>query len=216
MHTPVVVALVAGLLGLGAGVVLRARLAAGHHRYPDDPPAHRHAWVVPGTGIACSAVAYGLADWAWPVLVTAAVAAAIGVLLAAIDLEVHRLPRVITWPCYPVLAVLLTICSWAARDWPALGRAALGGLAAWAVYYLLHRLAGRRSLGRGDVTLAGLIGMLLGWFGWTPLGLASYLAFLLAGVVAGALLLLRRVGRKDRIAFGPAMIAAALIVLALQ
>ena len=58
--------------------------------------------------------------------------------------------------------------------------------------------------------------MLLGWFGWTPLGLAIYLAFLLAGVVAGALLLLRRVGRKDRIAFGPAMIAAALIVLALQ
>lgn len=210
------VALVAGLLGLGAGVVIRARLLAGHHRYPDDPPARRHLAVLPTAAIACGTIACGLADWPWPVLVMGVLAALAGVLLGAIDLEVHRLPRAITWPSYPVLAVLLAICSWAAADWPALRGAALGGLAAWGLYYVLHRLAGRRGLGRGDVTLAGLIGMLLGWFGWTALGLATYLAFLLAGAAAGALLLLRRVGRSDRIAFGPAMIAAALIVLALQ
>lgn len=216
MSEQVVLAVGATLLGLAAGVGVRRRLAAGHHRYPGDAPARSDRWVLPTTGIACGAVASGLSDWSWTVLVTGVLASIVGVLLAAIDLEVHRLPRVITWPCYPALAGLLTICSWATGDWPALRRAALGGLAAWALYYLLHRLAGRRGLGRGDVTLAGLIGLLLGWFGWSALGLATYLAFLLAGVAAGVLLLLRRVGRADRIAFGPAMIAGALVVLALQ
>jgi len=61
-----------------------------------------------------------------------------------------------------------------------------------------------------------VVGMLLGWFGWAQVAVATYLAFILAGASAALLLVLRRVSRSDRIAFGPAMIAAALVLLALQ
>ena len=215
-YAPLAPALILTALGALAGWLTLGRLRTGFYRYDDDRPQRRLAWVVPAAGAVAGLTAYGLGDWAWPVPVTGALAAVAGVTLAAIDLDVHRLPRVLTWPCYPALALLLTLCSLVTDDWHALRRAALVGFALWAGYYLLHRLAPRGGLGRGDVTLAGLLGMALGWFGWEAAAVGTYLAFLMAGLAAGALLLTRRITRSDRIAFGPAMIAGALLVLAAQ
>lgn len=216
MSTDTSLALAGLLLGLAGGLAGRRALARGIHLYPGDPPSRPAAWVTPTAGLAAAGIAYRLGDTGAVIALIGAAAAAMGVTLAAADLDVHRLPRALTWPCYPALAVLLTAASAQTGTWHALPRAALSGLTLWALYYLLHLLGRRRHLGRGDVTLAGLIGTLLGWFTWTAPATATGLAVILAGGAAGALLLLRRVDRADPIAYGPAMIAAGLIVLALQ
>ncbi|MEI2777392.1 MAG: A24 family peptidase [Tetrasphaera sp.] len=213
MSGAAVSATVFGVLGLAIGLAGLRLLATGFYRYADDTRrARRHPWV-PGAATVVGAVAgWSLADR--PVIVRLTVVGAAGVLIvmAAIDLEVHRLPRVLTWPSYPALALMLAGCSLAGGGWAAYGRAVQAGLAGWLCFYVLHRLS-RRGLGRGDVTLAGLLGMLLGWFGWSAALVALYAAFLLAGLVAGALLVTKRATRTSRIAFGPAMIAGALAVL---
>ncbi len=208
------VATVAGLAaGLGSYRRLRTRF---YRRAEESRPERTLAWVIPADALASGLIAWALREWPAAVVVTGVVATWVMVALAAIDTDVHRLPRQLTWPSYPALALLLTGCSAAAGDWSASGRAGLAGLATWTLYYALHRLARRRGLGRGDVTLAGLLGMLLGWFGWSAVGMATYAAFLLGGGVALVLVLARRVTRDAHIAFGPAMLAGAYLVLLLQ
>lgn len=210
----VVVATVAGLV---AGFGSHGRLRTRFYRYAAEPrPERSLTWVIPATALASGLIAWALRDWPPVVVVTSVIATWAMIVMAAVDVDVHRLPRQLTWPSYPALALLLTGCSAAVDDWAASGRAGLAGLATWTLYYLLHRLARRRGLGRGDVTLAGLIGMLLGWFSWTAIGMATYAAFLLGGGVALVLVLARRVTRKANIAFGPAMLAGAYLVLLLQ
>lgn len=63
------------------------------------------------------------------------------------------------------------------------------------------------GMGMGDVKLAGVMGLYLGW----PLVLvALLLAFVLGGAVSLALLTLGKVGRKDHIPFGPFLSAGGL------
>lgn len=204
-------------VGLVVGLGVRARLGTRSYRYADESgPQRSLAWVPSASAGASAAVGWGLREWPVLVQLTALVAAWMMIALAAIDLDVHRLPRQLTWPSYPALAILLGGCSVTVGGWAAYGRAVGCGFAAWSLYYLLHRLARRRGLGRGDVTLAGLIGMLLGWFSWPAVVVATYAAFLLGGVGALALLLAGRVTRQSNIAFGPAMLAGAFVVLVLQ
>ena len=55
--------------------------------------------------------------------------------------------------------------------------------------------------------------MLLGWVGWGPVIVSVTAAFVLGGLASVVLLALRRVSRQSSIAFGPAMIAGALVAL---
>ena len=133
---------------------------------------------------------------------------AIGVALALIDIDVHRLPNKIVLPSYVVVPVLLTIASLGNDDWNALLRAGIGGAAVYAVYFLL-RLAYPQGMGFGDVKLAGILGMYLAWLGWGQLAVGAFLGFLLGGIVGGALMVANRANRKSKLPFGPFMIAGA-------
>lgn len=138
--------------------------------------------------------------------------AAIAVALSMIDIDVHRLPNAIVLPSYAVAAVLLLGAAALDSDWGAVVR----GLAAAALLllgYLGLRLAYPAGLGLGDVKLAGLLGLYLGWLGWSSVAVGGFAAFLLGGVVGVGLLVTRRAGRKTRIPFGPAMLAGALLAV---
>jgi leader peptidase (prepilin peptidase)/N-methyltransferase len=137
---------------------------------------------------------------------------AIGVALALIDLDVHRLPNKIVLPSYIVVPVLLLVASIGNDDWNALLRAGIGGAALYAVYFLL-RLGYPSGMGFGDVKLAGILGMYLGWLGWGQLAVGAFLGFLLGGVVGGALMVANRATRKSKIPFGPFMIAGAYLAV---
>jgi leader peptidase (prepilin peptidase)/N-methyltransferase len=113
-------------------------------------------------------------------------------------------------PAYPGLLVLLTLTAIFEHDGDALRRALLGGLALAGSYLVLALLSGGR-LGGGDVKLAGLIGLALGWLGWSSLITGACLGFLLAGIVSLVLLASRKVNRTTLISFGPYMLGGALL-----
>ncbi|BDG60290.1 prepilin peptidase [Caldinitratiruptor microaerophilus] len=86
-------------------------------------------------------------------------------------------------------------------------QALAGGAFGFGVLFLLGMLF-RGGMGMGDVKMAGVVGLYLGW----PAALAALLAaFVAGGLVSLALLALRRVGRKDQIAFGPFLAAGAIV-----
>ena len=152
-------------------------------------------------------------SWALPALLYLV---AVAVALTLIDLDVHRLPDAIVLPAYPVGAALLVLASanpGGEPAWGALARAAAGG-AGLLLLYLVIALAYRGGMGLGDVKLAGVLGMFLGWFGWDALAVGAFAAFLLGGVLALALLATGRARRGTRIPFGPWMLAGALLGIA--
>ncbi len=137
---------------------------------------------------------------------------ALGVALAAIDLSVQRLPDRLTLPAYPVLIALLAVAAVTGHDLAALGRALLGGLVL-AAGYLLLGLVRPGQLGGGDVKLAGLAGLVLGWLGWPAVLLGAALGFVLAALASLALLAARRITLRGAISFGPFLLGGALLVI---
>ena len=133
---------------------------------------------------------------------------AIAVALALIDLDTHRLPNAIVLPAYPVALALLGAATAFTSDWSALLRSLIGGAALFAFYFILA-VAVPRGMGFGDVKLAGVLGLYLGWLGWGSLVVGGFAAFVLGGVFSIVLLALRRAGRGSGIPFGPWMLAGA-------
>jgi leader peptidase (prepilin peptidase)/N-methyltransferase len=85
---------------------------------------------------------------------------------------------------------------------------ALMGLGSALFFLLALAFASRGGVGGGDIKLAAVIGMCLGW----PAGLfAVLLGCLLAGVVGLILVLTKVKSMKDVIPFGPYLAAATLI-----
>jgi leader peptidase (prepilin peptidase)/N-methyltransferase len=68
-------------------------------------------------------------------------------------------------------------------------------------------------MGFGDVKLALLLGLYLGWLGWSSLAVGAFAGFLLGGIVGAALMLARRANRKTRMPFGPYMLAGAFLAV---
>ena len=131
--------------------------------------------------------------------------AAVSIALSIIDLETQRLPDAIVLPAYPVGAVLLTGAAVLSGDVGRLGLAAIG-MVALVLFYAIMFFGYRGGMGMGDVKLAGVLGMYLGYTGLGPLFVGAFAPFLLGGIFAIALIVVRRAGRKSRIPFGPWML----------
>lgn len=139
--------------------------------------------------------------------------AGIGVWLLAIDARTHRLPNRIVLPTLAALLALVGVDALVTgRSGPLIG-AVIGMLVLGGVYAVL-RGASRGGIGGGDVKLAALIGLMLGWHGWQALAVGAASAFVLGALYALALMALRRADRSTRIAFGPWMIIGAVLGVA--
>ncbi|MBO0831486.1 MAG: prepilin peptidase [Actinobacteria bacterium] len=137
---------------------------------------------------------------------------ALGIALAAIDLKVQRLPDLLTLPAYPVMLALLAAAAVVGHQpWP-LARAVLGGLALAGAYLLLG-LIRPGGVGLGDIKLAGLIGLGLGWLGWRTVIDGAMLGLVLAAAVGLALLAARQLTLRSYLSFGPFLIGGALLVM---
>lgn len=134
--------------------------------------------------------------------------AASGVVLVVIDLAMRRLPHAITGTALGVCAGLLTLACVLGADWQALLRAGVGAAGLFAFYWLLRAIR-PDGMGGGDVRLAAVCGLMLGWIGWMPLVVGAFAAFALGGVFGVALLLRGRAGRRSAIAFGPWIVVGA-------
>ncbi len=138
--------------------------------------------------------------------------AAVGVALAAIDIDTKRLPDVLTLPSYLVVLALLVLPAIAYDAWSSYFEAVGGAGVLFGFYYLLAFIK-PGAMGFGDVKLAGVLGLVLGWLGWGVLILGGFLGFLLGGVLGVALMVAGRAGRRSKIPFGPFMLAGALIAV---
>jgi leader peptidase (prepilin peptidase) / N-methyltransferase len=145
-----------------------------------------------------------------PDVVAFAFFGAIGVALAAIDIAVQRLPDRLTLPAYPILIALLGAAALLSGDAAALGRALLGCLALSGCFLVLA-LVRPGHLGGGDIKLAGLTGLVLGWLGWPALITGAALAFVLSAIVSLALLAARRVTLRSAMSFGPFLVAGTVL-----
>lgn len=151
---------------------------------------------------------FGL-TWTLPALLAFAACATV---LSVVDLAEHRLPNAVVFPALAGVGALLLLASLANSAWlPMLW--ALAGAAAMFAVYLLLALISPSSMGMGDVKLALVIGLLLGWFGLSTWLLGLLGAFIVGGVIAIVALALRRVTLQGSIPFGPSMLAGALLAL---
>ncbi|SDM85809.1 leader peptidase (prepilin peptidase) / N-methyltransferase [Cryobacterium flavum] len=169
-------------------------------------------WVFASANFGWAAVTTATNTLATQLIVLAAFLylAAISVALAMIDLDTRTLPNRILLPAYPVAAVLLGAAALVAGEPGRLLTALIGAGTLFGLYLALA-LISPGGMGLGDVKLAGLLGLYLGYLGWAPLIVGAFGAFLLGGVFGLLLLLSRKAKRRSSIPFGPWMLLGAWI-----
>lgn len=206
-------AVLAGVLGFVAGLLVVARPAGRPSRSAWRPRRPRDVVVAVAGAAVCAAlvVRFGAA----PVLPAYLYLALVSLPLAVIDLDQHRLPDVLTLPSYPIAFLLLGGAALATGQGRQLLHALAGMVGLGAVYAVLH-LINRRGMGLGDVKLAGLLGLYLGWLGVDAWLVGAVLGVLLGGVTALVLLVSRRVTPSSHLPFGPFMLAGALAAVLLS
>ncbi len=133
---------------------------------------------------------------------------AVSIALAMIDINSRKLPNRIVVPSLAIVFALLAVASFGIGDWWPLLWAAAGGAILF-VFYLLLALIYPAGMGLGDVKLAGLIGLILGFIGWGALIVGAFAAFLLGGIFSIGLLFTGKATRKSGIPFGPWMLLGA-------
>lgn len=136
--------------------------------------------------------------------------AAGGLWLAVVDFRTQLLPNAIVYPLGISVVGVTVLLAIVTGDPARLLWAAAGGLG-MGLFYLLLGLGG--GVGLGDVKLALVLGIYLGWYGWTAPVTATVLAYLLAAPQAIAVIVIRRSHpvRNPRIPFGPYLITGAVI-----
>jgi leader peptidase (prepilin peptidase)/N-methyltransferase len=137
---------------------------------------------------------------------------AAGVLLAVVDLRHRLLPNRVIGPSLATGALLLTGAAAVDGRWEDLAGAALGAVVLVAMFLLLA-LISPSALGMGDVKLAGLLGLHLGWLGWDAALLGAAAGFVVQAVLSLVLLAARRIDLRDELPFGPAMLAGAVLAI---
>ncbi len=148
-----------------------------------------------------------------PVTAGLAWAAGAAVVLGAADLIGHRLPDRVTVPAYLVCGTALLVDAAVHGTWLALLRAGVAGAVAAGVAGL-GWLVSPEGLGLGDVKLLGLLGLVLGWFGWGVLMAGVFLGLLTGALVSVLLVATRRAGWRTAVPFGPPLLAGAVLALA--
>jgi len=135
----------------------------------------------------------------------------VGTWLAYIDWHTHVLPTRIVAPLFAIAAVVVLVESWMVADVRifvrALAASALAFGSFWCFWWIADRLR-QGSFGFGDVRFSAPLGLVLGSLGpWAaPVGL--YLGFVVGAVLG---LVMKARGRQGGFAFGPAMLAGAVI-----
>jgi leader peptidase (prepilin peptidase)/N-methyltransferase len=134
--------------------------------------------------------------------------------LACIDLELLVLPKKIIYPSVVIVAGLLVLAAGETGDWHYLLVAAICSVAWFVVFFLLN-FANPRILGFGDVRLALLLGLGLGWLGWRYVVLAFFSGNLIGAIIGVALIATKQIRRDQPVPYGVFLaLGAALAVFA--
>jgi leader peptidase (prepilin peptidase) / N-methyltransferase len=136
----------------------------------------------------------------------------VGVALTLIDFDLRHLPDSVILPSYVVTVVLLMPAGAAEADWHAAVRA-LGGMVALLALFFALAFAYPNGLDFGDVKLAGLVGLYLGWLSWNALFLTAIGSLLIACIAGMTVVLTKHATRNLAVPLGPCLVSAAVLAL---
>ena len=205
-------ATVAGAAAAAAGPLLASWSAslvdrAGTGWWLPRPVSTRRRLAVTAAAVALAVLgSAGRPPLAWWLLAVG------GAVLAAVDVQTHRLPARFTYPLAGAIAAALAGAALLTADPAGALRAAAAAVLVGGGY-LAVRFVSPSALGQGDVRTAALAAGLAGYTGWAAVGQAQLLTVLLAAVTA---IVLRRrptatVTRTGQVPMGPAIVAGAVL-----
>ncbi len=169
----------------------------GKCAYCGAPIPKRVLGVEIGTG-----AFFGLLFWHFGLTASFGIAAlfsCIFIIIMVIDWEHGLILNKVVYPSLIIAVIISLVLSLNQPDWQIIIDELIGGAAGFILFFLIVMVS-RGGMGFGDVKMAGLIGLALGW----KIGLVAILiGIILGGVTAIVLLALKIKRRKQAIPFGP-------------
>jgi len=159
--------------------------------------------IYPLVELGCAALFAGTAarfgyNWALPAFLVLFA----GLLaLSVIDVERLILPKAIVWPLSLTVAGLLVMAAAITGAWHDLLVGAACAAAWFVLFYVMFAIS-PRLLGFGDVRLAPVLGMALGWLGVRYVLLGFFAANLIGAAIGVALIVMHRMSRGQQIPYG--------------
>ncbi|MDR7086744.1 leader peptidase (prepilin peptidase)/N-methyltransferase [Aeromicrobium panaciterrae] len=172
--------------GLSVGLAIAAALMAGLVAWRIDRPELVPVWVL----IA------GVGSW-----------------LTYIDWRTKLLPFVIVAPAYLATLLLVGLGALLLKESEVFTRALVANIVVYVIFRVLYWIGGRffgGAFGYGDVRLSGVLALALGALGGSAVFVGMYSGFIL-GAVFGVILSRLKIVDARGYAFGPYMVAGAVI-----
>jgi leader peptidase (prepilin peptidase)/N-methyltransferase len=129
-----------------------------------------------------------------------------------IDLKIQRLPREITYTGMILGAVTLTVAAIVIDEPERIWMMALGAVIALAAMWLIYTLS-KGGMGDGDVRLAPLLGMYLGWLNPGIVLPGLFFGFVAGAVVGVTMMVFDRAGRRTAVPFGPFLALGTIVAI---
>ena len=132
--------------------------------------------------------------------------------LACTDIEHLLLPKRIVYPVLGLVGALLLAAAGITGHWHNL-LIAIVSAAVWFVIFFAMNAISPRALGFGDVRLAPVLGLALGWLGVRYVLLGFFAANLIGAVIGIALIASKRMSRQQQIPYGVFLAVGTLLAI---
>ena len=132
--------------------------------------------------------------------------------LACTDMEHLLLPKRIVYPVLVMVGGFLVLAAAVTHHWHELLIAGLCAVAWFAIFFAMNFIS-PRVLGFGDVRLAPVLGVALGWLGIRYVLLGFFAANLIGAVVGLTLIAMKKMSRQEQIPYGVFLALGALLAI---
>jgi leader peptidase (prepilin peptidase)/N-methyltransferase len=212
------VTVLCALLGVPGGMLanlLVERIPEKQSLRPVPAPGHLAGTKVQLIAIAATVLLFGGtalrfgADWVVPGYLVFFVCL---VSITVIDAERQIIPNHIVYPTIFASIPLLAFAALVQGEWDRFGHSMMGATLAWLALFAIHMVS-PGGMGFGDVRLAFVLGLFLGWIGLSHVVAGLFLGVALIAVIGVVLAAFRLKSLQEHIAFGPFLAAGSTIAV---